>query len=121
MAVNPDHVELAEVAKELISENGAPMQLWREVVTGGTDYDPNSGTVSIETADITAVRTKFSAFEVGDGSRIKSTDLKLLIDSTVNPKEYQKIIDGTKELQIIDVPEVIPGEVSIIYKVQARL
>ena len=122
MAVNPDHVELAEVATELIGENGAPMQLWREVVTGGTDYDPNSGTVTIETTDIIAVRTKFSAFEVGDGSRIKSTDLKLLIDSSVDPRDnYQKIIDGSKELQIVDTLEVIPGEVSIIYKVQARL
>ena len=115
--VNPTHTKLAATATRLISENGAPMQLWREVTTG-PDYDP---IVTPETADITAVRTKFSAFEVGDGSRIKSTDLKLLIDSSVNPKDYEKIIDGAKEMQIIDVPEVIPGEVSIIYKVQARL
>jgi hypothetical protein len=118
MAANPTHTKLAATATRLISENGAPMQLWREVTTG-PDYDP---IVTTETADITAVRTRFSAFEVGDGSRIKSTDLKLLIDSSVDPRDnYQKIIDGSNELQIIDTLEVIPGEVSIIYKVQARL
>ena len=117
MAANLDHIELAAVATELINENGAPMRVWREVATG-PDYDPS---VTIETVGIIAVRSKFSTNEVGDGSRIKSTDLKLLIDSSVDPREYQKIIDGSNELQIIDVPEVIPGEVSILYKVQARL
>lgn len=115
--VNPTHVKLEATAKRLIAENGSAMQLWREVTTG-PDYDP---AVAIETADITAVRSKFAAYEVGDGSRIKSTDLKLLISSDVDPRQYQKVIGGADELQIIDAQTIAPGDTTVIYKLQARL
>lgn len=118
MAINPTHTKLAATATRLINENGSAMKLWREDETGGTSFEP---IVTPEDVDITAVRSKFSSFEVGDGSRIKSTDIKLLMDSSVNPKEYQKVIDGVNELQIIDSVVIAPGDVTIIYKVQARL
>lgn len=117
MAINPTHTKLAATATRLINLNGSAMKLWREVTTG-PDFDP---VITPEDEDITAVRSKFSSFEVGDGSRIKSTDIKLLMDSSVNPKEYQKVIDGVNELQIIDSVVIAPGDVTIIYKVQARL
>ena len=117
MSINPTHVKLEATAKRLIAENGTAMQLWREVTTG-PDYDP---VITIETSGITAVRASFTAYEVGDGSRIKSTDLKLLMSSDVDPRQYQKVIDGTDELQIIDAQTIVPGDTTILYKVQVRL
>jgi hypothetical protein len=114
---NRDHLELQADAKELIAENGATMQLYKETTTGPS-YDPVSTAV---TQGVVAVRSKFSAFEVGDGSRIKSTDIKLLLDSDHDPRGYSKVIDGSNEYQIIDVVIVQPGDVVMLYKIQARL
>jgi hypothetical protein len=115
--VNPLHTKLAAVAERLINENGATMTLVNETTTG-PDYDP---VVTEITQDVIAVRTKFSANEVGDGSRIKSTDVKLLMSSAVDPKLYQKVNDGVDEMQIVNADVIKPGELVIIYKVQARL
>lgn len=114
---NPVHVKLADTAKRLIAKNGATVVLVKEDTTG-PDYDP---VVTRTTQSLIAVRTSFSAMEVGDGSRIKSTDIKYLMDSETNPLDFEKIEDGNKELQIIDAVAVHPGDISIIYKVQARL
>lgn len=117
MAVSKTHTKLAATAKRLIDKNGAPMQMWREETTG-PDYDP---VIVTDTAPIIAVRSRFTVAEVGDGSRIKSTDIKLLLSSGEDPRQYEKIIDGADELQIIDTTPIAPGELNIMYKVQARL
>lgn len=117
MAANPDHIELAETAKELIDENGAPMQLFKETTTGPS-YDPVTTPV---TEDVTGVRSKFSAKEIGDGSRIKSTDIKILIDAAIDPTGFEKIIDGTRSMQIIEIMPIEPGEVKIMNTLQCRL
>ena len=117
MSINPIHVELQGVAQELIAENGVTMQLVSSTTTG-----PAFNPVVVDTlTDIVAVRSNYNVNEVGDGSRIKSTDIKLLIASQVAPATGQKIIDGLKEMQIIDVSIIEPGEVVILYKVQVRL
>jgi hypothetical protein len=110
---NPSHTRLASTAERLIKKHGATMTLINETTTGPA-YDP---VVTEVTQSVIAVRLSFSDFEVGDGSRIKSTDIKLLMSSAVDPNLYQKV-DG---MQIINAEVIKPGDVTIMYNVQARL
>lgn len=117
MAINPDHIEFAELATELITENGSEMTLRTETVATGW---PPVSTISDQT--ITAVRTgnvSDSQIRNSDG-RIKMGDANMLMDSTIAPTEAAKIIDGAKEYQIIDIGEVVPGDVSILFKLVVR-
>ena len=114
---NAIHEKLQAIAKRLIGKNGATMQLYKETTTGPS-YDP---VVTPITQDVIAVRSKYPASEVGDGSFIKSTDIKLLLSSEHDPRQYSKIIDGGNQYQIVDAQVIEPGETTILYKIQVRL
>lgn len=117
MAINPDHVELAELATELIKENGSEMTLRTETVSTGW---PRTAVVTDET--VTAVRSGSvtdAQINASDG-RLRMGDVRLLIDAKVAPTTAGILIDGPRQYQIIDVPEIAPGDVSIMWKVVAR-
>lgn len=111
-----DQIELAAETVILIEETGAPMQLTRETSTGPA-YDPAAGTITAESESVIGVKGNFSQFEKGDGSRIKSTDIKILTTAAFDPRLYQKIGD----YQIVDVKTVMPGTIVMLYIIQARL
>ena len=111
-----DQIELAADTVILIEETGEAMQMTRTTSTGPA-YDPAAGTVTGEAETVIAVRGNFNQFEIGDGSRIKSTDLKLLTTAAFDPRLYQKIGD----YQIVSVKPVQPGTIVMLYIIQARL
>ena len=116
MAINPDHIEFAELATELIGENGSEMTLRTETVSTGWPR-----TAVVTDATITAVRDgPVTDRQIAADSRIRAGDQNLLIDSTVPPTEAATIIDGAREYAIIAVGETHPGDVSIMWEMVVR-
>lgn len=116
MAINPDHIEFAELATELIGENGSEMVLRTETVSTGW---PRTAVVTDE--PVTALRDgNVTDNQIANDARIKAGDINLLLDSSVPPTEAARIIDGSREYQIIAIGETRPGDVSILWEVVAR-
>lgn len=106
---------LQSTATRLISKFGRDFTL-RTLQKSGPSYNP-----VIVNSDVTVkgVFTKFKAGEI-DGTLIQSSDKMVIIDSSVIPDVEQRIVDGSNEYSIVDVDEIKPGEIGMIYKVQAR-
>lgn len=116
MTINPDHVEFAELATELIGENGSEMILRTETVSTGY---PRTAIITDE--PVTALREgAVTDKQIANDSRIKAGDINLLLDSSVPPTYSAQIIDGSREYQIVAIGEERPGDVSILWEVVAR-
>ena len=116
MAANPTHTRLAATAKRLIAANGRSINLQKEVRQDGPAYNP---TISIENTAVTGVETRFSANEI-DGVEVLRTDKAFLLNSDVDPADFIRLMDGSNKYSIVSRQVINPGEVTIIYKVQAR-
>ena len=110
-----DHVWAAELATEMIGENGRTMLL-RTFTQSGDPWSPS----------LTPVDTPIIGLQTGwtrsdrDQFLIETGDIKILIDSSVEPSTAGRIVDGSVDYSIIDFVTVAPGEQTIFYKVQAR-
>lgn len=116
MAINPLHTRLAARATRLIAKNGSEMTLRTETVSTGW---PRTAVVTDD--PVTALRDgNVTDDQIANDSRIKAGDVNLLLDSSVPPTEAARIIDGSREYQIIAIGETRPGDVSILWEVVAR-
>lgn len=110
-----DHVWAAELATEMIGGNGRPMLL-RTFTQSGDPWSPS----------LTPVDTPIIGLQTGwtrsdrDQFLIEIGDIKILIDSSVEPSTAGRIVDNGIDYSIIDFVTVAPGEQAILYKVQAR-
>jgi hypothetical protein len=110
-----DYTGLQSTATRLISRFGRDFTL-RTLDKSGVSYNP-----VIVNSDVTikGVFTKFKASEI-DGTLVESGDKMIIVDSSVIPNVEQRIVDGSSEYSIVDVDEIKPGEIGMIYKIQAR-
>lgn len=116
MTINPLHTRLAALATKLIAKNGSEMILRTETVSTGW---PRTAVITDDT--ITAVRDgNVTDDQIANDARIKAGDVNLLLDSPVAPTEAARVIDGSREYQIIAIGETRPGDVSILWEVIAR-
>ena len=110
-----DHAWAVQLATEMIGENGRPMLL-RTFTQSGEPWSPS----------LTPVDTPVMGLQTGwtrsdrDQFLIETGDIKILIDSGVEPSTAGRIVDGGVDYSIIDFVTVAPGEQPILYKVQAR-
>ena len=122
-------------AAPLIRQFGKPITLLREADTSDLDcaYDPELGrevcTDSegnvVEPGDLqeftgSAVEDSYSAGLI-DGSSIRVGDRRLLCVDIPRPKQGSDTIKvGGRTYSIVNVSPLAPGEVEILYEVQAR-
>ena len=125
---NSLHLKLASVAKKLIATHGRTMQLL-DPTKKGKSYSPD---IIIERHNVTAVQVslKFGSgvFPSGDKATSMSDD-KVIIRSDdkviimaaggIRPTSMMKLLDE-RELEIINVSEVKPADVAIIYRILCR-
>ena len=110
-----DHVWAQELATAAISEHGRSMLL-RTFTQSGDPWSPS----------LTPVDTPVMGLQTGwarsdrDQFLIETGDIKILIDSNVEPSTAGRIVDNGIDYSIIDFVTVAPGEQAILYKVQAR-
>ena len=103
------------MATEMIGENGRSMLL-RTFTQSGDPWSPS----------LTPVDTPIIGLQTGwtrsdrDQFLIETGDIKIMIDSSVEPSTAGRIVDGSVDYSIIDFVTVAPGEQTIFYKVQAR-
>ena len=125
-----------ETAIPLIREYGKPVTLLRALDKDDLDceYDPNTGTevcTDPDTGEVVdpgeheehdgyAVEDSYSAGLI-DGSAIRVGDLRLLCVKIPKPRQGEdRLRVGDREYEIVNVNPVSPGEVEIMYEVQAR-
>lgn len=110
-----DHSWAQELATEAISEHGRPMLL-RTFTQSGDPWSPTQTPVD---ADVVGLQTGWTRSD-RDQFLIETGDIKIMIDSSVEPSTAGRIVDGGVDYSIIDFATVAPGEQTILYKVQAR-
>jgi len=108
------HASLAALAVRMIAANGREMVL-REMVESGTAYNPTL--TPVDTPVVGVVET-YKLQEIG--GLVQQGDKRVLLSAEVVPKPEMKLVDGSTEYEIIDVGEVKPGDVSILFALQIR-
>ena len=111
------HDDFAEMAQEMIAEDGRNVLL-RSYASTGDKFNPvrTSSDVTIK-----AVQSYFKANQI-DGKLIQQNDVLFLVAAkTATINKQQKIIDDGLEYSIIDFKLVKPGSLGILYKLQCRI
>ena len=110
------HQDFADMATEMIAEDGRPIQLVTLTKTG-PDYQP---VITESVVDVMAVQSFYDIRQV-NGDLIQKQDRRYLIDGVIPITPDMRIRDDGVDYSIVGQPEVKPGTTSILYKVQARL
>lgn len=110
-----DHHWAKELAAEMIGEHGRGMML-RTFTQSGDPWSPAQTPVDV---NIIALQTDWTRSD-RDQFLIESGDIKILVDSSVEPSTAGRIVDNGIDYSIINVVTLAPGEQTIYYKVQAR-
>lgn len=91
----------------------------RGVLKSGPDWEPVTTVVD---APCTVVELQFSTGEI-DGTNILLSDRKFLlsVDGLMRePSAKDRLVVGTEELEIIQVWPLVPGDLVLMYTLQAR-
>lgn len=110
-----DFAKLATTAQKLIRANGRNVTL-RSFSSSGDAWNPTQSQTDVT---VKAVFSRYSSFET-DGVLIRADDVKVLIEASAAPTLSQRIIDGSIDYSIVNVQTVKPGDVAMLYIVQAR-
>lgn len=122
-----DYEGIRKRAASTIAKSGKTVKI---IIPGGTAYDPVTGTetpgANIEhTAK--AVEIQYSQAE-RDGTMIKANDRRFLVaglktdgSALAQMATGHKIEVSTVKLEIVTVMPLNPGEINVIYEVQARI
>lgn len=110
---------LASTALTQIADKGRSVTY--RVKSDGT-YNPATGARTGQTITETTVNMAFINYNRNeiDGEVIKTGDVKGLLASGVTPKPADEITDGTTIWRVINVNEIKPANVSVMYKLQLR-
>lgn len=110
-----DHNWAKELAADMIGEHGRGMIL-RTFTQSGDPWSPTQTPVDVNVVGLQTAWTRSDR----DEFLIETGDIKILIDSSVEPSIAGRIVDSGIDYSIIDVATIAPGEQTIFYKVQAR-
>ena len=91
-----------------------------DLVTISDTGDPWNPVQTETVQPVLGLQTSFTAQEI-DGDLIRATDKRFLIDSGVEPNTAMRLKDGDSDYSIINVETLQPGDLAILYKLQARL
>jgi len=106
-----------KLATKMINKYGRSAVLRAEIASGD-DWNP---TITQTEVPVKVFSSSYSLSEI-DGTLIESSDIKFLVDSTVDVETSSKIVDDDgKVYDVISVPIVRPGPTKVMSKVQARL
>lgn len=109
-------------AKKLITKYGSAMTLRR--VTSDT-YNPSTGMTAAGTSTDYACRglTQDYTMREIDGTNIRFGDKKVLVSASglaILPISGDILVSGSNSYSVISVNALAPGEVAVLYTVQAR-
>ena len=115
-----DYSNIAATALAQIADKGRAVNILYK--TAGT-YDPTADRVSgnsIEPVEVMALVTNFNKRDVAAGL-VEAGDMLVMIPASgvAKPKTNDIIEDG-EEFTIVNVTEIKPGSVPILYKLQVR-
>ena len=110
-----DHAWAQELATAAISEHGRSMLLRTFTQSG----DPWSPSLTPADTPVMGLQTGWTRSD-RDQFLIETGDIKILIDSSVEPSTAGRIVNNGVDYSIVDFATVAPGEQTIFYKVQAR-
>jgi hypothetical protein len=113
--------EMAATASELLAEFGAPVVLER--VDSDGVFDPVAGTDSsttktLNTTGLSQRVTKRWRDELGPG--VENGDSILVLDPGVKPEIGDKATIGALSMAVVQVVEVSPAGIPLIYFAQVR-
>lgn len=114
-----DYAKMAATARNLLDRFGATVQVVR--VTGAST-DPVTGMTTpgtTETFEPKGVLLKFPDRLI-DGTRIKQSDRRLILDDTFEPTLSDKPVIEGQEWSLIEDMTVSPAGVPIVYEFLAR-
>ena len=112
------HLWAYDLAKEMIDENGRPMQLVYSKPVDSASQRPGESQTVEAVIDVVGLQTQFKRDE-RDLWGVSSKDKAIMFDAQVEPHTGWILRDGGKDLRIDNMLSVAPGMTSIIYKVQA--
>lgn len=110
-------------AHRLIANFGQAATLRLMTTTGGSAFDPTSGTQTTTNYSVTLVETDYTRAEIA-GGLVERGDKKLLLSTdglTVTPALSDKIVMNSVVYAIIDIKPINPGGTVLLYEIQARL
>lgn len=115
-----DYEALQLDALELLSEFGAPMQVF--FVENG-DYDPDTGATKVEKkAILKGVVLPIDSSDI-NGTSIQAGDVRVLLSvhgATRPPKTGDYVLIGNERFSIVDHKHIAPAGVHVLFDVQAR-
>ena len=117
-----DYTGLAATADRLIEKFGQAATIRRKTTTGGSAYDPTSGTTTTTDQAVNAAITRYRNSEI-DGTLIKRGDKQALVPAvglTITPTVKDQFVLGDVVHAIQAVDEVSPGGTVVVYRLQVR-
>ncbi len=114
-----DYVRLAETAKQLLTDNGRTLTFTRDTSTG---FNPATGVNSITTTNFTGIGAGFDyrRSEI-DGEVIQAGDVRIVLeDATTKPLIGDRVLYNGSDYRVMNVDEVSPAGIVVIYKLQVR-
>tara|TARA_R110000772_G_scaffold9385_1_gene30847 strand:- start:8199 stop:8561 length:363 start_codon:yes stop_codon:yes gene_type:complete len=119
MAVN--YTSLQKTALNLLEANGQAITF---SYTTGEDIDPATGVVSDAGSTITVTgfgaATRYRNIEI-DGEAIQASDMRLICDNvSTKPEQGWNIYVNSGNWRVMDVQEISPAGINVIYICQLR-
>lgn len=116
-----DYADMAQTALEIIEEYGVEAAIARHDSGGSTPWNPVAGG---STEYPCTVIVTYYVDSLLNGSSIKQGDKKIIVaaaDLPITPTTTDTITVNGEKYSVVNVKNVAPGGVSLIYEIQARL
>ncbi len=114
-----NYQELTAESNELLKEYGTQFALLRtgpSFVDPVTDIETLGETIRLPTYGVAVAFNK----SVVDGTRVRSTDLRVTIASTQPPRMSDKLLRHGVEYVIVDIIETSPAGDPVVFVLQVR-
>jgi hypothetical protein len=116
-----DYARMEATAQRLINKFGQDAIIRRVTVSGGTAYDPTSGTTTTTDYAAIIVVMKYTLNEI-DGTLIKAGDKKVYLSTDIQsvPLLSDKLVIGSDVHSIESILPLNPAGTTLLYEIQAR-
>ena len=120
----PDHARLALVAERLINENGRTLEFFTPRPAGDNSKPwrgPDLDTPEDDPVEAIGVVLDYRVDEI-DNDLVKRGDKYCLtrMGGEVDPRTFDRVVDGSETWRIVSVNTLTPGEVMMIHTLQLR-
>lgn len=123
MTVVPfDYSSLQTVAQNLLTQFGQIVNVSRQTVTGGTDYEPTSTTTNYPTQGVIVNLPRWYPAYADNADILRTDRLCYIVPPNgIKPTPFDTLVaaDGTV-YRIIDSKPISPSGVAVIYILQLR-